>query len=394
MRDQTPPGGQPVIVIGAGPAGLAAAASLRHRGVHAVVVERDDDIATSWRRHYERLHLHTPRWLSNLPGMRIPASEGRWVSRDGVVRYLEAYAAHHHLEVRTGVEVSRVDRGESGWVLRSPDGDVHATAVIVATGYNHTPLVPDWPGRETFPGQFLHASGYRNGSPYRGRDVLVVGTGNTGAEIAVDLVEHGARRVRLAVRTTPHIMRREIYGFPTQMGAVLLRYAPPSIADTLVEPARHATVPDLGYKGLPNPGKGLYKRARRGEIPILDVGLIDAVLADKVQPVTAVTGFAGPKVLLAGGNSIEPEVVVAATGYRHGLEPLVGHLGVLDGRGLPVAHGRRTDPRAPGLYFIGFTNPISGMFREIGIDARRVAATLSAQRVVPTLRNLRDLSWS
>jgi hypothetical protein len=365
----------PVAVIGAGPAGLAMAAALSHRGVRAVVVERND-VASSWRGHYDRLHLHTPRWLSHLPGMRIPREEGRWVSRDGVIRYLERYAEHHRLDVRTGVEVSRVDSDADGWVLRSPQGDLHAAAVVVATGYNHTPLLPDWPGRSGFTGELLHASRYRNGSPYSRRDVLVVGTGNTGAEIAIDLITHGAERVRLAVRTPPHILRREVYGVPATVGGLLMRYIPPRIADTLVEPLRRASVPNLSNKGLPDPGKGLYERATRGEIPILDVGLIDAVLAGQVEPVAAVTGFDGASVLLADGHAIRPEVVIAATGYRRGLEPLVGHLGVLDRSGRPLVHGRHTHASAPGLRFVGYTNPVSGMFREIAIDARRIARAL------------------
>jgi putative flavoprotein involved in K+ transport len=375
FAEKTPSYG-PAAVIGAGPAGLAMAAALSRRGVEAVVVERNNDVASSWRGHYDRLHLHTPRWLSHLPGMRIPREEGRWVSRDGVVRYLERYTEHHRLDVRTGVEVGRVDRDIDGWLLRSPQGDLHVAAVVVATGYNHTPLLPDWPGRSGFTGELLHASRYRNGSPYGGRDVLVVGSGNTGAEIAVDLVEHGAERVRLAVRTPPHILRREVYGLPATVGGVLMRHVPPRIADMLVEPTRRASVPDLSHKGLPNPGKGLFERATRGEIPILDVGLVDAVLTGQVEPVAAVTGFDGASVLLADGNAITPEVVIAATGYRRGLEPLVGHLGVLDPAGRPLVHGRDTDANAPGLHFIGYTNPVSGMFREIAIDARRIARAL------------------
>src|ERR1700736_5196585 len=150
----------PVAVIGAGPAGLATAAALRNRGVDAVVIERDEDVASSWRRHYDRLHLHTPRWLSHLPGMRIPRTEGRWVSREGVIRYLERYTEYHRIDVRTGGEVSRVDLDAQSWVLRSPSGDVHAEAIVVAAGYNHTPLLPDWPGRDDFTGELLHASRY------------------------------------------------------------------------------------------------------------------------------------------------------------------------------------------------------------------------------------------
>ncbi|MGW3289806.1 flavin-containing monooxygenase [Streptomyces sp. NPDC001002] len=367
----------PIVVIGAGPAGLAAAGALHARGLDALVLECDDTIASSWRHHYDRLHLHTPRWLSGLPGFAIPESEGRWVSRDGVVRYLDAYAEFHRLTVRTGVKVTRIDREHGGWSVRTPGEDLRARTVIVATGYNHTPAIPDWPGKGEFTGELIHSSAYRNGEPFKDRDVMVVGSGNSGAEIAVDLTEHGARRVRISVRTPPHVLPRQAYGIPTQVFSVLMRRMPSALADALVEPMRRLTVPDLTAYGFPDPGKGVHTRARRGEIPILDVGFVDALRAGRITPVPAVTGFEGPWVTLADGSRIDPEVVVAATGYVRGLTELVGHLGVLDAKGLPRAHGRHTAPEAPGLYFLGFTNPISGMFREIGIDARRIARTLS-----------------
>jgi putative flavoprotein involved in K+ transport len=365
-----------VAVIGAGPAGLAAAAALGAKGVASVVLERANSVAVSWREHYDRLHLHTVRWLSHLPGLPIPRAEGRWVSRDGVIRYLEQYADHHQLNVRTGVSVDRVERSASKWVLRSSQGDMHADAVVVATGYNHTPLMPDWPGQQGFTGALLSAAEYRNGARFRGMDVLVVGAGNTGAEISVDLVEHGAARVRLAFRRSPYILPRASGGVPTQLTGMMLRYVPAMIADTLAEPVRRLTVPDLTSKGLPDPGKGLYTRARRGEIPVLDVGLVEAIRAGRVEPVQAVAGFDRAKVRLVDGTMIEPAAVVVATGYRRGLESLVGHLGVLGADGGPIVHGRRTHPNAPGLHFIGYTNPVSGMFREIGIDARRIASAL------------------
>jgi putative flavoprotein involved in K+ transport len=298
------------------------------------------------------------------------------VSRDGVIRYLEQYAEHHRLNVRTGVEVSAIERANAVWRVSTENGDLTARQVVVATGYNHTPHIPDWPGRDGFAGELIHVGAYRNGGPYKGRDVLVVGAGNTGAEIAVDLVEHGAARVRLAYRTPPHILRRELNGVPAQVTGVLMRRLPPRIADELAEPVRRRTVPDLTERGLPDPGKGVYTRAKRGEIPILDVGLIDAVRDGQVEPVPEVTGFDGSRVLLAGGDSIEPEVVIAATGYKRGLEPLLGRLELLDERGAPRVHGARVAAHAPGLRFIGYTNPVSGMFREIGIDARRVARAI------------------
>jgi putative flavoprotein involved in K+ transport len=216
------------IVIGAGPAGLATAAVLKGAGIRAVVLEKSDDVAASWRRHYDRLHLHTVRWLSNLPGYRFSAKHGRWVPRDGVVRYLEGYRRHHQLDVRTGVEVTGLERDAAGgeWVLSTGSGELRARHVVVATGYNHTPVMPAWPGADSFAGELIHGQDYRNPEPYRGRDVLVVGSGNTGAEIAVDLVEGGAARVRLAVRTPPSVMLREANGMPTQVTALVLRHLP------------------------------------------------------------------------------------------------------------------------------------------------------------------------
>ncbi|MYR62313.1 NAD(P)-binding domain-containing protein, partial [Streptomyces sp. SID625] len=171
---------RPVYVIGGGPGGLAAAYALRARGVRAVALERSDRVGASWRGHYDRLRLHTTRRLSALPGLPIPRRFGRWVARDDVVRYLEKYAEHHELEIVTGVEVSRVERTPdgTGWLLRATGGrELTGTAVVVATGYNHTPRLPDWPGRTAYTGELLHASAYRSPGPYAGRDVLVVGIG-------------------------------------------------------------------------------------------------------------------------------------------------------------------------------------------------------------------------
>ncbi|MFK4119210.1 flavin-containing monooxygenase [Streptomyces longwoodensis] len=376
------PADRPVYVIGGGPGGLAAAHALRAQGVRAVVLEKSDRVGASWRGHYDRLHLHTTRRLSALPGLAMPRRFGRWVSRDDVVRYLEKYAEHHELEIVTGVEVSRVERSPdgTGWLLHATGGRrLTGAAVVVATGFNHTPRVPDWPGRDTYTGEFLHASAYRDGAPYAGRDVLVVGVGNTGAEIAVDLVESGAERVRLAVRTAPHIVRRSTAGWAAQYTGVLVRRLPVALVDRLARPMARLSVPDLSAHGLPRPGTGLYSRVTEGAIPVQDVGLIDAVRTGRVEVVGAVEGFEDGEVLLADGGRISPDTVIAATGYVRALEGLVGHLGVLDGRGRPVVHGARTPSGAPGLYFTGFTNPISGMLRELAIDAQRIAKAVARE---------------
>ncbi|WP_228989713.1 NAD(P)/FAD-dependent oxidoreductase [Streptomyces sp. DH8] len=368
---------RPVYVVGGGPGGLSAAAALRARGVRAVVLEKTDRVGASWRGHYDRLHLHTTRRWSALPGLKMPRGFGRWVARDDVVRYLEKYTEHHELEVATGVEVTRVDPAPDGsgdWQLTATGGRVlRGRAVVVATGFNHTPRVPDWPGRDTYTGELLHAAHYRDPAPYADRDVLVVGVGNTGAEIAADLAEGGAARVRIAVRTAPHIVRRSTAGWPAQATGILVRRLPVRLVDRAAAAVSRISVPDLSAHGLPRPDSGLASRARQGAIPVQDVGLIDAVRSGRVTPVAAVASFDGDTVVLTDGARIAPDAVIAATGYDRALEPLLGHLGVLDGRGRPVARGGRSPRSAPGLYFTGFTNPISGMLREMARDAGKIA---------------------
>ena len=370
-----------VYVIGGGPAGLAAAAELRRQGMHPLILERGEQVGTSWRAGYDRLHLHTVRGLSGLPGFAIPRAAGRWPSRDAVIDYLERYRAAHELEVRAGTEVERITAAEDGdgarWVIHTTAGErLPAQSIVVATGHAHTPYVPDWPGRGTYTGQLRHAREYRNAVPFAGLDVLVAGVGNSGSEIATDLAEGGARRVWIAVRTPPQIVRRDLAGWPAHATGILVSRLPAALVDPVARLQRRLTIPDLAPYGIPLPQDGLLSRVRRsGEVPLQDVGFVGAVRGGKVTPVAAVTGFEGDKVLLADGSALGAQAVIAATGYRRGLEKMAGHLGVLDANGLPRVHGG--PPAAPGLYFLGYGVSLRGMLRDIAADARRVAPAVA-----------------
>jgi putative flavoprotein involved in K+ transport len=366
-----------IAIVGGGSAGLATAALLRSEGRHPLVLEQGPEPGAAWRMRYDRLRLHTPRLLSGLPGLRIPRRYGRWVARDDLLDYFQRYAETHDLDVRTGVRVGRIERDDDAWRLETSQGPLHAETVIVATGYNGVPCVPDWPGRGSFSGELVHSSAYMSPAPYRGRDVLVVGAGNSGAEIAHDLADGGVKRSRLSVRTPPQIVRRATAGVPAQLLGIAIRHVPPHWVDPITKTQRKLSIPDLSAQGLPRPEHGVRTSfITTGTTPILDVGIVDAVKRGRVEIVSAVEGFDAVDVLLADGSRIAPDAVIAATGFRAGLDALVGHLDVLTPRGLPT----KTDgePALPGLWFVGFTPTLGGQLREGSVAARKVAAAILA----------------
>ncbi len=369
----------PVAIIGAGPSGLAAAAELGRRGVRATILESSAHLAAGWRYQYDHLRLHTARELSNLPGMPIPRSYGRWVARDDMVRYLEEYAHRNALDIRVNSPVEQLRRTGPGWQLDIPEGPLAASAVVIATGLNRTPHLPDWPGAETFPGSLVHSARYQNPTPYGGHSVLVVGAGNSGAEIAVALARNGAHRVWWSVRTPPNIIPPAADRW--QRMGVLVDKLPTPAADLLTTTFERLCLPDLSSRGLSRPDEGLYTRARRDELnPVHDRGLVDEIRRGRVQPVPTVAAIDGPRVQLTDRSSIQPDSIIAATGYTTDLEKLLGPTPLVSPRGLPTVRGSRTSPQAPDLYFIGFTNHPSGHLRYAGLEARAVAKTIHRRR--------------
>jgi putative flavoprotein involved in K+ transport len=370
-----------VAVIGAGPGGLSAASVLKRRGFHPVVLEREA-IGAFWRKQYDRIHLHTIRWLSNLPGYHFNKSYGKWVSRDGVVNHLEDYAKHYDLDVRLGVEVRSVHRTERGWRLDTSKGVIEAWAVVVATGYNLEPIYPQWPGLDNFQGEVVLGANYQNPVPYQGRNVLVVGCGNTGAEIAADLKEGSAQSVWLSYRTPPNIGLRDGPIPPPLLGMVLRALRTPvPLGDKIIRRLSRGLIAELETYGIPPSPRGqMTSMVIDDQIPVIDVGLLAQLRKGAIKMVPGVVRISASKVELADGTSVEPEVVIACVGYRRGLEPLVGHLGVLGPKGKPLVFGGDMLPTAPRLFFVGYKNTIAGMFREFGYEAKHLTRVLRKQR--------------
>ena len=371
------------VVCGAGAAGLAAGAALRRAGADVVVLERSDQVAASWRTRYPALRLNTAGWMSTQPGFRATRRRyGTFPSRDNWIQYLEDYTAHHQLDVRFGAEVQSLTRVDGTWTVQTTQGAFDAPAVVIATGFDHEPHIPDWPGLDGFTGELLHSSAYVDPTPYQGKDVLVVGPGVTGSEVSNHLADGGAARVRVSMRTPPHLTRRTWFaGIPIQVPGAVLDHLPLRVADWITWTDERMSFGDLTPYGLPRPPVGMATLMKtHRQAPAFDDGFVEAVKAGRVTIVPAVVGFDGDDILLADGSRTQADVVIAATGYRRGLEPLVGHLGLLDERGFPVVERGHDHPDAPGLYFNGFRATLSGGLRHMRSDARAIAKAVTSGR--------------
>ncbi len=347
--------GDRVVVIGAGLSGVSMALSLADLGLRPVLIEEADQVGVSWRRRYDRLKLNTGRQFSHLPGRSYPKGTGVFPTRDDVVEHLERYAHDDRIDLRLCTSVRRIGRYGPNWCVQTSADSLVASHVVVATGYERVPYVPDWPHRRSFTGTVLHSSEYRNPQTYRGKRVLVVGAGSSAMEIAHDVATGGAAKTWLSVRTVPNIMLRTLPGgFPSDFIATALHHVPVPVADVLAEVARRLTIGDLSEVGLPRPDEGVFSRGvRLGRAPaIIDTDTLDSIRNGTIAVVPIVDGFADDQVQLANGQNLQADVVICATGYRRGLDPMVGHLGVLDEHGVPLDDGTRL--AAKGLWFLGF----------------------------------------
>lgn len=366
------------VIVGGGPAGIATGAGLERRGLGSVVLERGDSIAPAWRRHYDRLHLHTHKQISGLPGWEMPADYPRYPSRDQVAEYLEAYALHEKVKVRLRTEVAGVRKTGDRWVVHTNSGySIEADNVVIATGLSEVPRMPRYPKQEIYQGTTLHSADYRNGEPYRGKHVLVVGFGNSAGEIALDLLEHGAFP-HISIRGPSVVVPRDVAGIPILTIARWMSIFPPRAGDVLSKPVLWATVGNLGPYGVPQaPWGPLEQIATMHKIPMLDIGTVKALREGSIKARPGIDRFSETGVMFTGGTSEPYEAVIFATGFETAVARLLESTeGLLDEEGRPLRSGDITAER--GLYFCGFNEPPTGRLREIGIEAERLGDLIAA----------------
>jgi indole-3-pyruvate monooxygenase len=363
------------VVIGGGPAGLAVGATLRRQQLPVVILERAPDVGSSWRRHYDRLHLHTPKSHSALPFVPYPKSYPRYPSRALFVEYLENYARTFELDPQYGQNVVRCTRdGDELWLVETESAEWRCRNLVVATGFNRIPKVPSWPGEESFPGPRIHSYDYRNGEPFRGKKVLVVGFGNSGAEIATDLVEHGAE-CNIVVRSAVNIVPRDIAGIPATLFAIASQSLPPRVADAVNALTIRLCVGNLAKWGIPKRNEGPFVEiVEHQHVPIVDVGALPLIRQGRIALRPAIERFDGEDVCFADGRRERYDAVVLATGFDVGLRGLFPqHPELFNASGLPRAFGCET---APGLYFCGFRLTPTGFLRQISQEALRIGESI------------------
>lgn len=364
-----------IVVVGAGASGLSAAGALKRRGFVPVALEQDERIGGTWARRYERLHLHTVRRFSGLAHVDIPRDYPRYVSKDLYARYLGHYAETLGLDVRLGERASRVARENGGWRVETGRSSWTTRAVVLATGRYRLPETPGWPGREAFRGRLLHSSEYRSGREFVGARVLVVGIGNSGAEIAADLAEQGAGLVAIAVRTRPPIMPRDLFGLvPAQLlGLVFTPVPARRLLDRAGAVMRRLGTGDLGRYGLAGEAWGPFTARRPA---VIDVGFLRQLKAGRVLVRPTLVRLTASGVEFAGGREEEFDAIVAATGFTTGLGDVLDLPEAIAPDGRPrFRSGRRTP--YPGLYFIGYDETTRGVLYEANRDSRRLARSVA-----------------
>ena len=362
------------IIIGAGPAGLACAATMRAAGLNAAVLEKAGTVGSAWRQHYDRLHLHTDRNHSGLPGLPMPRDYPTYPSRAQVIDYLDAYAAHFEIRPVFNTEVSRIEQDGARWRVETNGEAMSAPVVIVATGIAHAPYRPSWPGMDRFGGGILHSRDYRNPAAFAGKRVLVVGFGNSGGEIALDLAEADVD-VTLAVRGPVQVIPRDLLGVPILSWVILYRHLPARLVDAVNAPVLRLAVGDFEKLGLRRAAKGPRRIVEEdGHVPLIDIGTLARIRDGSIGIRGGIDRMTADGVVFADGRRETFGAVILATGFRPDLRRLIGdHDGLFDPHGIPRVTGT---PAAPG--FCGQITVPTGQLREIGIEAQRIAASARA----------------
>ncbi|URD84604.1 Flavin-binding monooxygenase-like [Musa troglodytarum] len=309
------------IIVGAGPSGLAVAACLKEHGVPSVILERADCIASLWqKRTYDRLKLHLPKQFCQLPKFPFPEHYPEYPTKKQFVDYLESYAKHFEISPRfnQSVQSARYDETCGLWRVRTVGAGAEAGRwLVVATGENAEKVVPELEGLGGFGGDVIHACDYKSGEAYRGKRVLVIGCGNSGMELCLDLCDHDAFPA-MVVRDSVHVLPREVLGKSTfELAVLLMKWLPLWLVDKILLWLAWLLLGNVEKHGLRRPSTGpLELKNTQGRTPVLDLGALAKIRSGDIKVVPGIKRFSSGSVELVDGQALDIDSVILATGYR------------------------------------------------------------------------------
>jgi len=362
-----------VLIVGAGPAGLAMAYQLKTRHIPYKVIEREQ-IGFAWRNHYDNLSLHTLKEVSALPGWPVPESFPEFLPRAKVVEYLEQYAAHHALNIVEHCAITNAvyHPYHTQWHVDTTHGREDCDILILATGIWSTPNIPTFAGQESFAGKIKHASQYKNAQAYTGKRVLVIGGGNTGTEVAAEIGET-ADYTAIAVRGGTTFVPYPTSAQAMKVAAEVFRYLPDWLGHQLLKRGR----PDFSHLQLYAPEGYLTQN-----YPVVGYELPEAVEAGKVEVFPCgIDQFTSDTVRFTNGREERFDSIVLATGYRPTVDFAADEL-ELNGKGWPTLTRHWQSTKNERLYCVGFSYPnTEGWIQSIGRVTKQAANHIAKQPI-------------
>ena len=372
-----------VMVIGAGPAGLATSRELTRAGLEHVVLERGEQVGETWANLYDSLVLHTARRLSALPGLAFPPSTPLFPGRNDFLQYLHRYAETFRVPVSTRTKVTALRRANGRWTATTATGEaISASFAVVATGIVSNPVQPEIPHRHEYSGRVMHSVDYRRPDGFAGQRVLVVGVGNSAGEISAELAHAGAA-VTVAVRSGTTVVPRDVAGVPIQYLAVPLSHLPKRLQALVAALVARLSELVRGPAVLPRPtGAGCR------QVPLIGFHLPDAIRSGAIRLQRGVEAFTRDGVRFTGGTAEPFDTVILATGYRAALD-LLGPAIHTDGCGFAKRQGRVASADDPTLFFVGHNYDLRGGLLNISQDARLAVRQIVASGALRTLAGSR-----
>ncbi|GAB1420634.1 NAD(P)/FAD-dependent oxidoreductase [Anaerolineales bacterium] len=371
-----------VLVIGAGPAGIATAYALEKEGISYQILEASQQVASTWDSLYPSLRLNTSRWFSHLPEKPFPLSFGIFPSAKQYHRYVAEYAQERDYNIRFGVKVVSVKpadpASQAGWLVETDEVIYEVAVVISATGRFGAPIYPAIKGLDRFEGTFIHAHDYHSAKPFQDQRVLIIGNGPSGVDISIDVAQSALRPVLLAIRTGIKLLPRYPLGLPKHIWIMIAERLPFDWGYRLM-----LKVSNLSYQHQERYGLKLPMQESSSAVPYRGAELLKAVKAGLVFAVDAPIEIYAKSVLLADGATVEVDAMIACTGYQPVCHQYLEIEYACDDQGWPLRdqsirpNGRQVLGH-PGLYLVGVFYKGKGAMYNFNVEAQIAAEQIHA----------------